>query len=131
MMMVNILEQRLENSKLSGCDSFRLLNVNGMVGLMIYRVLHFTLPAKHEILHAQNDEINGNVGFLQPYPVAAVLEIVISDVCLSMNPCRRQPFPVSRNFFTSRCAGIIFGNSLSGYALISASRTAANDFDAK
>jgi hypothetical protein len=41
---------------------------------------------RHELLHAQNDETNGNIEFLQPYPIVtanALLEIstaIISDV---------------------------------------------------
>jgi hypothetical protein len=37
---------------------------------------------------------------------------------------------VSRNFVNSLCI-VSFGTSLSGYALLNASRTAANDFDSK
>jgi hypothetical protein len=33
--------------------------------------LNATLTAKHEPLHAQNDETIGNIEFLQPYPVVA------------------------------------------------------------
>jgi hypothetical protein len=44
--------------------------------------------------------------------------------------CHRQTLPVSRNFATSLCI-VLFSTSLSGYALLNASRTAANDFDAK
>jgi hypothetical protein len=36
---------------------------------------------------------------------------------------------VSRNFVTSRFIVVLFGTSLSGYALLNASQTAANDFD--
>jgi hypothetical protein len=38
---------------------------------------------------------------------------------------------VSRNIVTSRCTAVLFGTPLSGYALLNASQTAANDFDAK
>jgi hypothetical protein len=41
-----------------------------------------------------------------------------------------QTLPVSRNFVTSRCIVVLFGTSSPGYALVNASRTAANDFDA-
>jgi hypothetical protein len=39
--------------------------------------------------------------------------------------------PVSINFVTSRCTVVLLGTSLSGYALLNDSRTAANNFDAK
>jgi hypothetical protein len=42
-----------------------------------------------------------------------------------------QALPVSHYFVTSRCAVVLFSTSLSGYALLNASRTAANDFDMK
>jgi hypothetical protein len=42
-----------------------------------------------------------------------------------------QTFPVSRNFVTSRCIVALFRISLPEYALLNASRTTANDFDAK
>jgi hypothetical protein len=51
--------------------------------------------------------------------------------CHSMNTCHRQTLPVSRNFVTPRCNAVLLGTSLSGYALLNASRTAANDFYAK
>jgi hypothetical protein len=53
----------------------------------MYRVIHFkSSPAAHEPLHMQNDKTNGNIEFLQLYPVVAadaLLEIsmpVISAV---------------------------------------------------
>jgi hypothetical protein len=64
----------------------------------------------------------------------ALLEIgtaVISAVCRSVSTCHRQTLPVSLNFVSSRCIVVLFGTSLSGYALLNASRTAANDFGAK
>jgi hypothetical protein len=39
--------------------------------------------------------------------------------------------PASRNFVNSLCIDDFFGTSLSGYALLHASRTAAYNFDAK
>jgi hypothetical protein len=42
----------------------------------------------------------------------------------------RQTLPLSQNFVTSQSV-VLFGTSLSGYALLNASRTAANDFDEK
>jgi hypothetical protein len=67
-----------------------------------------TLTATHEPLHAQNDETNGNIEFLQPYPVVAADAL-----------------------FEIGTAVILFGTYFSGYALLNASRTAANDFDEK
>jgi hypothetical protein len=91
----------------------------------------------HETLHAQNDKTNGSIEFEQPYPVVAadaLLQIgtaVISAV-LSLNDHLSQTtFPVSRNFVTSQYIFVLFGTSLSGYALLNASRTAANDLDSK
>jgi hypothetical protein len=51
--------------------------------------------------------------------------------CRSMSTCHRQTLPVSRNIVTSRCTVVLFGTSISRYALLNASRTAANDFNAK
>jgi hypothetical protein len=39
--------------------------------------------------------------------------------------------PVPRNFVTSRCSVVLRGASLSGFALLNASRTAAFDFSVK
>jgi hypothetical protein len=36
---------------------------------------------------------------------------------------------VSQNFVTSQCIVVSFGTSLSGYALLNASRTAANELE--
>jgi hypothetical protein len=58
----------------------------------------------------------------------ALLEIgtaVISAV-LSLDE-HRQTLPKSQNFLTNRCIVVLFGNSLTGYALLHASRTAANE----
>jgi hypothetical protein len=74
---------------------------------------------------------------LQPYPVVAadaLLEIdtaVISAVFRSMSTCHRKTLPVSQNVVTSRCIVVLFSTFLSGYVLLNASRTAANDLDAK
>jgi hypothetical protein len=51
--------------------------------------------------------------------------------CRSMSTYHGQTIPVSRNFIIGRCIVVLFGTSLSGYALLNASRTAANDFDTK
>jgi hypothetical protein len=73
---------------------------------------------------------------LQPYPVVAadaLLEIgtsVISAVS-SLDENLFQLLPGSRNVIISRCIVVLIENSLSGYALLNVSRTAANDFDAK
>jgi hypothetical protein len=72
---------------------------------------------------------------LQPYPVVAadaLLEIgtaIISGVLL-LDKHLSKTLPVSRNFVTSQCI-VLFGTSLSKYALLDISRTAANDFDAE
>jgi hypothetical protein len=85
---------------------------------------------------AANDEINDRIKFSQPYPVVAadaLLQIgkaVISTV-LSLDKHLSQTLPVSRNLAASRCTVVLFGTSLSGYALLNNSRTAANNFDAK
>jgi hypothetical protein len=51
--------------------------------------------------------------------------------CLSMTTCHRQTLSVSRNSVTRWCIVVLFGTSLSAYAFLNASRTAANDFDTK
>jgi hypothetical protein len=85
-----------------------------------------TLTTSHEFLHAQNYKINGNIEFLQPHPVVAADEFheigmaIISAFCHLMSAYQRQIFPVSQNHVTSQCI-ILFGISLSGYALINAS----------
>jgi hypothetical protein len=74
---------------------------------------------------------------LQPYPVVAadaLLEIgtdVISAVLSLDEHLSQINTSVSRNIVTSWCIVVLLGTSLSGYALLNASRTAANDFDAK
>jgi hypothetical protein len=50
--------------------------------------------------------------------------------CHLMSTCHRQTLPVTRNFVTSRCIAALFVSSLSGCALLNASRRAENDFDA-
>jgi hypothetical protein len=85
----------------------------------------------------ENNETNGNIEFLQPYPVAAADTLheigtaVISAALSLISACHKQTLPVSRNFVTSRYSVVLFGTSLSGYALIKALRTAENDFDTK
>jgi hypothetical protein len=44
---------------------------------------------------------------------------------------KTQTLPVSRNSVTSRSIVVLSGTSLSEYALLNVSRTAANDFDAR
>jgi hypothetical protein len=91
----------------------------------------------HELLRAQNDETNGNIEFLQPYPIVAadaLLEIgtaVISAVLSLDEHLSQTNTSCVPKFCTSRCIVVLFGNSLSGYALVNGSRTATNDFDAK
>jgi hypothetical protein len=41
-----------------------------------------------------------------------------------------QTLPASQNFVTSQCI-VLFGTSLSGYALLNASQTAASNFSVK
>jgi hypothetical protein len=81
-------------------------------------------------------ETNDNVEFLQPYPVVAANAMLetgttLISAVLSFDATTYKKTPVSRNFITSRCVVVLFGTSLSGHALLNASRTAANDFDAK
>jgi hypothetical protein len=91
----------------------------------------------HEPLDTQNDESNDSIGFLQPYPVVAadaLLEIstsVISAVLsLDEHLSQTNTYCAPKFCFQSvYCCLIRY--SLSGYALLNASRTAANDFDAK
>jgi hypothetical protein len=82
-----------------------------------------TLTTTHEHLHAQNDETRGSTEFLQPYPILtddALLEIgtVVISAVLSLDEHLSQTLLVSRNFVTSRCIVILFGTSLSGFALL-------------
>jgi hypothetical protein len=51
--------------------------------------------------------------------------------CRTMSNCHGQTLPVSRSFVTSRCFVVLLGTSLSGYALLNASRLVTNSFDAK
>jgi hypothetical protein len=68
---------------------------------------------------------NGNIEFLQPYPVVAadalfqIVTTVISAV-LSLHERLSQTFPLSRNFVSSRRI-FLFGTSSSGFALLNAS----------
>jgi hypothetical protein len=92
-------------------------------------------PITHEPLHAQNNKPNGNIEFLQSYPTVAadtqhkIGTTIISAVLLLNEHLSRQTLPVSQNFI-SWCI-ILFSTSLSGYALLSASQIAADDFDVK
>jgi hypothetical protein len=52
-----------------------------------------------------------------------------SQYCLT--PDMSQTLPSSQNFVTSQCIVVLISTSLSGYALLNASQTAANDFSAK
>jgi hypothetical protein len=61
---------------------------------------------------------------MQPYPVVA------ADAFVEVDNFSKQTFPVSRNFVTSRCIVVLVGTSFSGYVLLNASRTGANDFSA-
>jgi hypothetical protein len=96
-----------------------------------------TLTTTHEPLYIWNKETNGNIEFLQLYPVVAanaLLEIDmarISAVCRSMCICHRQTHPVSWDVVANWCIVALFSISLSGYTLLSASQTAANNFDVK
>jgi hypothetical protein len=96
-----------------------------------------TLTTTHEHRHSQNNGTNGTAGFLQLHPVVttdALLEIptpVISAVLSLDEHLSRQTLPASRNSVTSRCTVALFGTSLSGYEILNASRTAANNVDAK
>jgi hypothetical protein len=63
----------------------------------IYRVFHLktTVTTKRESLYIQNNESNGNIEILQPYPITAadpLVEIsmaIISAVCLSVSACHK------------------------------------------
>jgi hypothetical protein len=73
---------------------------------------------------------------LQPYPVVAtdaLLEVgttAVSAVLSLDEHYSQKTLPVFRNFVTSRCIVVLVGTSLSGHALLNASQTAENDFDA-
>jgi hypothetical protein len=77
------------------------------------------LSAAHEPLHAQNDETNGNIEFLQQYPVVAagvLLEIgtAVTSALLLLDKQLSQTkvsFPVPQNIVTSRCIVVLFGTS--------------------
>jgi hypothetical protein len=103
----------------------------------VFHLKRNSLTTTHEPLHAENGETNDNIEFLQQYSVAAVDELleigtaVISAVLSFDETFHRQTLPVSRNFVTSRCTVVLFGTSLSGYALLNVLRTPANDLDAK
>jgi hypothetical protein len=49
----------------------------------------------------------------------------------SMSSCHRQACDVSWHFVISQCTVVLFRTSLSGYTLLNASWTTANDFNAK
>jgi hypothetical protein len=62
---------------------------------------------------------------LQPYPIAAadaLLEIGMArtSAILLLNEHSSQTLPVSQNVLTSLCI-VLFGTSLSGYAMLKAS----------
>jgi hypothetical protein len=67
----------------------------------------------------------------QSYPSSTIVRQCLRSVRYHSKDTEKFWQSVSRNFVTSRCVFIIFGTFLSGYALLNASRAAANDFDAK
>jgi ABC-type antimicrobial peptide transport system ATPase subunit len=74
--------------------------------------------------------------FLHPYLVVAAdalreISMAIVTAVLSLNEHLSQTLSVSLNFVTSQCIVVLFFTSLIEYTLLNASRTAANDFNAK
>jgi hypothetical protein len=59
------------------------------------------------------------------------LKSVSCNVNCFVDPRALATNTVSRNSLASRCIVMSYGTSLSGYALLDALRTAADDFDAK
>jgi hypothetical protein len=102
-------------------------------GCSIYRATAYTT---HETFDAQNYETDVFIEFLQIYAVVAadtLLEIgtaVISAVLFALWALVAS-LPASRNAGTSRSTVVLFDTLLSGYALLNASRAAADDFVAK
>jgi hypothetical protein len=88
----------------------------------------------YKFLQIQDNETNDNIKFLQIYSIVAAdaqLEIstaVIPVILLLDEHSPQKIFPVSRNV---RRTFVSFRNSLSEYALLTASRKATRDFDAK
>jgi hypothetical protein len=83
-----------------------------------------------------NEEIKGSIAFLQPYPVTLAVSLletytVIISAVMSPDEHLSQGHFLYRDFITSRCIIVLFGTSSSGYALLNASQTAANDFGVK
>jgi hypothetical protein len=60
-----------------------------------------------------------------------MLEISMAIISSVLNTFHRQTLPMSQNVVTIRCVFVLFCTSLSGYALLNASQTAANNFDVK
>jgi hypothetical protein len=112
-----------------------------IVNLLLVTIIIQGVPFKtttHGPLHAQNDERNGNVEFLQLYPVVAadaVLEIgpvVIADILsLDEHLSQIKTSCVPKFFLQVGVLFALFGTFLSEYALLNASRTAKNDFGVK
>jgi hypothetical protein len=63
--------------------------------------------------------------YLVKIGTAIILVVLSPDEHLS------QTLPVSQNFVANRCIVVLFGTSFSEYALLNASRKAADDIDAK
>jgi hypothetical protein len=83
-------------------------------------------------------QANGNLELLQTYPVFAADELLeigtaINSEVLSLDVrlSHTQTLPGFRNSVTSLCIDISFATFWSRYALLNASLTAANYFDAK
>jgi hypothetical protein len=97
---------------------------------LFYRVFHLKCNSNHNSIckvwwyqYNKTDELSF---FSLPLLSVSPVNTVRRRTCFLL-----QTLPVPRNFVTSRCTVVLFGTSLSRCALINASRTAANDFDAK
>jgi hypothetical protein len=95
-----------------------------------------TLNTKHKPLHAQNDETNGNFEFFHPYPVVATEALL--DICTSVisavlsldeHLSETKTSCVTKYGYQSVHSCLI-QYFLSEYALLNASQTATNYFDA-
>jgi hypothetical protein len=85
----------------------------------------------HEPLHAQNNETNGNIEFFQQFPVVAANALLeISTAAISAVLSLVKHLPQTNTYCVPRFSyqSVLFGTSLSGYALLNASRTAAKRF---
>lgn len=97
---------------------------NRKLQYVLFKTQHYFCAYKD--FHAQNNETNVNIEFLQPYPVVTAdtpLQIATTIILAATSLYERltQTLHLPRNV-TTRCTVVLFGTLLSAYALLNALR---------